>query len=118
MLQPDTYVQCKGDDGKRTGETGVTRPGVYEDVDGMITDVPGVVLATFYADCVPLYFVDPVHRAVGLSHSGWRGTAAGIGRVTVRKNAGNIWYKTGGYTKRDRPVHLPGMLRGERGRDP
>ena len=64
---------------------GVTRPGVYEDVDGMITDVPGVVLATFYADCVPLYFVDPVHRAVGLSHSGWRGTAAGIGRVTVRK---------------------------------
>lgn len=64
---------------------GVTRPGVYEDVDGMITDVPGMVLATFYADCVPLYFVDPVHRAVGLSHSGWRGTAAGIGRVTVRK---------------------------------
>ena len=64
---------------------GVTRPGVYEDVDGMITDVPGVVLATFYADCVPLYFIDPAHRAVGLSHSGWRGTAAGIGRVTVRK---------------------------------
>ena len=44
---------------------GVTRPGVYEDVDGMITDVPGVVLATFYADCVPLYFVDPVHRRWG-----------------------------------------------------
>ena len=64
---------------------GVTRPGIYEDVDGMITDVPGVVLATFYADCVPLYFIDPAHRAVGLSHSGWRGTAAGIGRVTVRK---------------------------------
>lgn len=64
---------------------GVTRPGIYEDVDGMITDVPGVVLTTFYADCVPLYFIDPAHRAVGLSHSGWRGTAAGIGRVTVRK---------------------------------
>ena len=46
----------------------------YKDVDGLITNVPGLVLATFYADCVPLYFVDPVHRAIGLSHSGWRGT--------------------------------------------
>ena len=46
----------------------------FHDIDGMITDEPGVVLATFYADCVPLYFVDPVHRAIGLSHSGWRGT--------------------------------------------
>ena len=39
---------------------------------------------TFYADCVPLYLVDPVHRAIGLSHSGWRGTVAGMGAVTVR----------------------------------
>lgn len=64
---------------------GITRPRPYEAVDGMVTNVPGLVLATFYADCVPLYFVDPVHKAVGLSHSGWRGTAAGIGRVTVEK---------------------------------
>ena len=64
---------------------GVTRPGSYEDVDGMVTDVPGVILATFYADCVPLYFVDPVRRAVGLSHSGWRGTVGRIGAVTVKK---------------------------------
>lgn len=64
---------------------GITKPRPYTDVDGMITDVPGLVLATFYADCVPLYFVDPVHRAVGLSHSGWRGTAGKIGAVTVQK---------------------------------
>ena len=64
---------------------GVTRPGIYEDVDGMITNVPGVVLATFYADCVPLYFVDPVRKAVGLSHSGWRGTVGKIGAETVKK---------------------------------
>ena len=51
----------------------------------MVTNVPGLVLATVYADCVPLYFVDPVHRAIGLSHSGWRGTAAKIGKVTVEK---------------------------------
>lgn len=64
---------------------GITKPRPYTDVDGMITNVPGLVLATFYADCVPLFFIDPVHRAVGLSHSGWRGTVGKIGKVTVEK---------------------------------
>ena len=64
---------------------GILKPQDYSDVDGMITNVPGLVLATFYADCVPLYFIDPVHRAIGLSHSGWRGTVAKIGAVTVRR---------------------------------
>ena len=63
---------------------GFTRPRDYKDVDGLITNVPGLVLATFYADCVPLYFVDPVHRAIGLSHSGWRGTVGKIGKNTVQ----------------------------------
>ncbi|MCD7737083.1 MAG: peptidoglycan editing factor PgeF [Lachnospiraceae bacterium] len=57
----------------------------YTDVDGLVTNTPGVVLATFYADCVPLYFVDPAHRAIGLSHSGWRGTVNNIAGVTVNK---------------------------------
>ena len=64
---------------------GLTKPRPYTDVDGMITNVPGLVLATFYADCVPLYFIDPVRHAIGLSHSGWRGTVEKIGRVTVDK---------------------------------
>lgn len=63
---------------------GYTRPKDYTDVDGLVTDVPGVVLATFYADCVPLFFVDPVRRAAGLSHSGWRGTVGNIAQATVR----------------------------------
>jgi len=64
---------------------GFLRPKDYQDVDGMITNVPGLVLATFYADCVPLYFVDPIHRAIGLSHSGWKGTVKRIGAVTIKK---------------------------------
>lgn len=63
--------------------SGLTKERQYHDVDGLITDVPGLVLSTFYADCVPLYFVDPVHKAIGLSHSGWRGTVARMGRVTI-----------------------------------
>lgn len=69
--------------GKADGGNGVTKPRPYTDVDGLITDEPGVALATFYADCVPLYFVDPVHRAIGLSHSGWRGTVERMGKCTV-----------------------------------
>lgn len=62
---------------------GIVKPVDYTDVDGLITNIPGICLATFYADCVPLFFVDPVHRAIGLSHSGWRGTVGKIGKVTV-----------------------------------
>jgi len=59
----------------------------FMETDGMITNVPGICLVTFYADCVPLYFVDPVHKAIGMSHSGWRGTVGKIGKVTVDKMA-------------------------------
>lgn len=57
----------------------------FMNTDGMVTDVPGICLVTFYADCVPLYFVDPVKKVIGLSHSGWRGTVRKMGKVTVEK---------------------------------
>lgn len=63
---------------------GIVKERDYRDVDGLITDVPGITLVTFYADCVPLYFVDPVHKAIGLSHSGWRGTVRRMGEVTLQ----------------------------------
>ena len=62
---------------------GIVRDRDYRDVDGLITDIPGITLVTFFADCVPLYFLDPVHKAIGLSHSGWRGTVKRMGQVTV-----------------------------------
>ena len=66
---------------------GVTKEKPYTDVDGLITNEPGVILSTFYADCVPLYFVDPVHKAIGLSHSGWRGTVDRMGKKTLEAMA-------------------------------
>lgn len=62
---------------------GVTCSRNYRNIDGLITNVPGIMLVTSYADCVPLYFVDPVHKAIGLSHSGWRGTIGKIGKKTI-----------------------------------
>lgn len=61
------------------GGKGITRKRDYQDVDGLITDEPGVILCAFFADCVPIYVVDPMHRAIGLAHSGWRGTVAYMG---------------------------------------
>lgn len=62
---------------------GIYKDRDYTDVDGLITNVPGITLVTFYADCIPLYFLDPVHHAIGLSHSGWRGTVNRMGKVTL-----------------------------------
>ena len=73
--------------GKEDCGYGVTRQKPYTDVDGLVTDEPGEVLSTFFADCVPLYFVDTVNRAIGLSHSGWRGTVGRMGQRTLEKMA-------------------------------
>lgn len=63
---------------------GIVRPRDYENIDGLMTNEAGIALVTYYADCVPLFFVDPVQHAIGLAHSGWRGTVAGMGARMVR----------------------------------
>lgn len=62
---------------------GITRESDLIGIDGLVTNEPGIPLITFYADCVPLYFYDPVRRVAALAHSGWRGTVARIGKVMV-----------------------------------
>lgn len=51
--------------------------------DALITEEVGVMLVSFYADCVPLFFYDPVRRVAGLAHAGWKGTAKHIAQRTV-----------------------------------
>ena len=63
---------------------GFVRPNEYHDTDGMMTDITGQALMTFYADCVALLIVDPIHKAIANVHSGWRGTIKGIGAKAVR----------------------------------
>ncbi len=55
----------------------------YE-ADGLVTDVPGLPLMIFSADCIPVLMYDPVRRCVGACHCGWRGTVMGIAAKTAR----------------------------------
>ncbi|WP_024866546.1 peptidoglycan editing factor PgeF [Butyrivibrio sp. FCS014] len=57
----------------------------YTDIDGLITNVPGIILGSFHADCPPVYIIDPVNKAIGLVHSGWKGT---VGRISGGAVAG------------------------------
>ena len=65
---------------------------IREGADGHATAKAGILLAVSLADCVPVYVVDPVRRAVALLHSGWRGTAGriiGAGISALRDHAGS-----------------------------
>ncbi|WP_019909338.1 peptidoglycan editing factor PgeF [Paenibacillus sp. HW567] len=67
------------------GRGSLDRASAFQATDGLLTDVPGVLLTSFYADCVPLYFYDPHHQAVGLAHAGWKGTVAEIASAMVSR---------------------------------
>ncbi len=73
--------------GKEDGGTGFVRPRFSEGVDGLITNEAGITLFTFFADCVPILLCDPIKKAVGSVHSGWRGTVGKIAAVAVEKMA-------------------------------
>jgi YfiH family protein len=52
--------------------------------DALVTNTPGVLLGITIADCLPVFLYDPAHRAIGLAHSGWRGTAGPIVANTLQ----------------------------------
>ncbi len=94
---------------KEDAGKGVTKEKDYRDVDGLITNVSGLILGTFYADCVPLLFVDPVHHAIGCSHSGGGGQSVRWEKDS-RSDARGVWKLSGGYFCGDWAVDLSGLL--------
>lgn len=52
--------------------------------DGMVTRTPGLTLFMRFADCVPIFVLDPVRRAIGMAHAGWLGTVRQAARQLVR----------------------------------
>ncbi len=76
----DIYKVTEKDAGK-----GIMRDTDIREIDGLMTNVPGIPLMTFYADCVPVFFYDPVKKVVAMNHSGWKGTVAKISRCMLSR---------------------------------
>ncbi len=64
---------------------GIVRENTFESADALMCAEPGVPLITFYADCVPIYFLDVKKKVIALAHSGWKGTVKNISAKTVKK---------------------------------
>ncbi len=84
ILTHQTHTTCVRPVGRAEGGKGILFPRDEDGVDGFITDEPGAAIVTFFADCVPLFFVDVKKKVIGSSHSGWRGTVGRMGQATVR----------------------------------
>ena len=85
---------------------GLLHPRNYTDVDALITDCPGLSLVVFSADCGTILLFDPVHRAIGAVHAGWRGTEPADLLCALGPSIGPCCFETDG----DVPAAMHGAL--------
>lgn len=78
QVHSGTVRVVRAEDGALQGALETTDGKAVLEGDGLVTDVPGLLIAVGTADCVPVLIVDAANRAVGAFHAGWRGTAAKI----------------------------------------
>ncbi|WP_129596417.1 peptidoglycan editing factor PgeF [Anaerophilus nitritogenes] len=64
---------------------GIIKESDIKEIDALITNEKNVALTTVFADCVPIFLLDPVKKVIALAHAGWRGTALKIAKKTVEK---------------------------------
>jgi YfiH family protein len=78
-LDPGSLYDVWQVHGKRVVCTASPRPAhiPHEKADAILTSTPGITLFMRFADCVPILLFDPIQRAVGLVHAGWKGTVLG-----------------------------------------
>ncbi|OYD06632.1 peptidoglycan editing factor PgeF [Paludifilum halophilum] len=81
-----------------------SRDTAFPETDGLLTREEDVLLTSFYADCVPLFFYSPDMDMIGVAHAGWRGTVGGIGPKMVRE-----FVRRGADRKRIRAVIAPSI---------
>lgn len=82
QVHEDNIVVAKAEDRGK----GLFRERTVQDgYDAIITNEKDIVLTGFSADCVLIFFFDPQKKAIGIAHSGWRGTVKQIGKKTVEK---------------------------------
>jgi len=62
----------------------------FEDTDALVTNIMGIPLCIYTADCLPVFLFDPQGKSVGIVHAGWEGTKKGISAKTVTFMRGNL----------------------------
>jgi polyphenol oxidase len=72
----------KADTGKGAGSYDTS----FKGTDGFYTNEKGILLSLCFADCVPIYFIAPDKKMIGIAHAGWKGTVNQIARHMV-----NAW---------------------------
>ncbi len=70
---------------KQRGRGALSYKDAIPATDALITNVPGIPIGVFTADCVPIFLYDPERLAVGIVHGGWRSTAACIVQKALQK---------------------------------
>ncbi len=88
LIHPSTYVflhQVHGVEGAVITQENGKFPAFTQEGDYLVTNVPGIGIGVATADCMPLVLVDPVKKAVGVVHAGWRGLVAGVVEKTVER---------------------------------
>src|SRR5438034_5847968 len=80
------FITAQQVHGERIGVVGeaITGDKCFDSCDGLITTQPGVCLGIYVADCCAVYLVDPVRSAIGLVHSGKKGTELGVVAAAIR----------------------------------
>ncbi|NXB25254.1 LACC1 protein, partial [Rhagologus leucostigma] len=79
-FNPEAFHRVKTDHANAVCIMGKSEPDNY---DGIVTNQKGVTLAAPGADCIPVLFADPVRKACGAAHSGWKGTLLEVSMATV-----------------------------------
>ena len=82
----------------------ITEPAAWDGADGYVTNVPGLTLAVFTADCTPLLMEERQAGVVAAVHCGWRSTVADI-----EKNAVEAMVSLGARPDRIRAAIGPGI---------
>ncbi len=77
-LSDKKLMLCQQVHGKNVVEVDAHSGSPVADCDGLISNDPAILLGIHVADCCPVYLVDPIHQAIGLVHSGRKGTELGI----------------------------------------
>jgi polyphenol oxidase len=67
------------------GKGAFTPSEAIKESDALITNLPEIPLLMCYADCVPIFILDPIKKVIGLIHSGRKGTELELTLKTLFK---------------------------------